>query len=63
MRGEGALAQEAYENCFNLLSGSVDISDWLRGSRGKKVVKLGEETVNQRKHEIVYTHVYGWTRQ
>ena len=54
MRGEGAFAREAHENRFNSLSGSVDISDWLRGSRGKQVVVQGKETVNQRNQEIVY---------
>ena len=35
-RGEGALARKALENRFNSHSVSVDISNWLRGSRGKK---------------------------
>ena len=34
-RGEGAPARKASENRFNLHSVSADISNWLRGSRGK----------------------------
>ena len=36
MRGEVAPAREAHKNCLNLLSESADISDWSRGSQGKK---------------------------
>ena len=36
-RGEGAPARKAPENRFNSHSVSVDISNWSRGSRGKKV--------------------------
>ena len=35
-RGEGALAWKALENRFNSHSVSADISNRLRGSRGKK---------------------------
>ena len=33
--GEGAPARKAPENRFNSHSGSADISNWSRGSRGK----------------------------
>ena len=54
-------AREAHENHFYLLSENVEGSYWLRGSREDK---LGENTVNQRKHEIACTHVvHGRIRQ
>ena len=36
-RGEGAPAWKVTENRFNSHSVSADISNWLRGSRGKKL--------------------------
>ena len=35
-RGEGAPARRIHENSFNLHSVSAVISNWSRGSRGKK---------------------------
>ena len=46
-RGEGAPARKAPENCFNSHSVSADISSWSGGSRGKKLPRGGEKTVNQ----------------
>ena len=45
-KGEGAPARKAPENRFNSHSVSADISNWSRGSRGKKLPR-GEKTVNQ----------------
>ena len=36
-RGEGAPTRKAHENRFNSYSVSADISNWSRGSRGKKL--------------------------
>ena len=36
-RGEGAPARKTPENRFNSHSVNADISDWSRGSRGKKL--------------------------
>ena len=41
----------AHENRFNSLSGSADISDWSRGSRGKKQSRVWVGDGNQRKRE------------
>ena len=37
MRGEGVPTRKACENHFNSHSVSADISNWLRGSHGKKL--------------------------
>ena len=48
MRGEGAPAQKAYENRFNLHSVSADISNWLRGCHGKKLPTLRKTCLLQK---------------
>ena len=65
MRGEVAPACEAHENCLNLLSGSADISDWSRGSQGKKrLCWVKRLLIKEIMRLIVWTHVvHGQTRQ
>ena len=44
VRGEGALAQEAHENRFYLLSESAANSYWLKDSQGDRInVRVGQE--------------------
>ena len=48
MRGERAPARKACENHFNLHSLSADISNWLRGSHGKKLPMLRKTCLLQK---------------
>ena len=65
MRGEVAPAREAHKNCLNLLSGSADISDWSRGSQGKKWFHWVKRLlIKENMRLIVWMHVvHGQTRQ
>ena len=47
-RGERESLPRSHENYFNSHSLSVDVFNWLRGSRGKKITTLGEKTIDQK---------------
>ena len=59
-RGEGASARRAPENRFNSHSVSADISNWSRGSRGKKLPrgarKLSINSIHGQRSEDLTLH-------